>query len=104
MTLDALLADLERRAVEAERIGASAPVAQMCRALADELRALDASAAPSGESDRLLTAQEAATILGVTPRYMYVHAATLPFTRRLSRKALRFSEAGLRRWTGRRAA
>lgn len=52
---------------------------------------------PSKE-DRLLTPEEAATFLGTTPRWLYRHARRLPFTRRLSRKALRFSEAGLRRW------
>jgi predicted DNA-binding transcriptional regulator AlpA len=49
-------------------------------------------------TDRLLTPAEAAERLGVTPTWMYRHARTLPFTRRLSRKVLRFSESGLRRW------
>ncbi|MBI2358327.1 MAG: helix-turn-helix domain-containing protein [Deltaproteobacteria bacterium] len=48
--------------------------------------------------DRLLTPAEAAAILNVKPRWLYRHANRLPFTRRLSRKALRFSEAGLFRW------
>jgi predicted DNA-binding transcriptional regulator AlpA len=48
--------------------------------------------------DRLLTADEAAAILGVNVRWLYRHAAKLPFTRRISRKNRRFSEAGLRRW------
>jgi len=48
--------------------------------------------------DRLLTVEEAAPILGVTARWLYRHAASLPFARKLSRKALRFSETGLRRW------
>lgn len=49
-------------------------------------------------ADRLLTPEEAAPLLGVSVRWLYRHAKRLPFTRRLSRKALRFSEAGLRRW------
>ncbi|OGA02879.1 MAG: hypothetical protein A3I00_05835 [Betaproteobacteria bacterium RIFCSPLOWO2_02_FULL_64_12] len=53
---------------------------------------------PAPTDDRLLTADEAAAILGVTPTWLYRHAKTLPYTRRLSRKVLRFSEAGLRRW------
>lgn len=61
---------------------------------------------PTGENgrpeapgeDRLLTPEETAERLGVTPRWLYRHARQLPFTRRLSRKALRFSEAGLRRY------
>ena len=36
-----LLADLERRAREADAIGASAPVSHMCRQLGDELREID---------------------------------------------------------------
>lgn len=51
-----------------------------------------------GEEDRLLTAKEAAPILGVKGTWLYRHAKRLPFARRLSRKCLRFSEAGLRRW------
>ena len=50
------------------------------------------------ENDRLLTATEAAALLGVTPRWLYRHARRLPFARRLSRKVLRFSEVGVRRY------
>lgn len=50
------------------------------------------------EAEHLLTPTEAAALLGVTVTWLYRHASRLPFTRRLSRKALRFSEAGLRRW------
>jgi predicted DNA-binding transcriptional regulator AlpA len=49
-------------------------------------------------AERLLGPPEAAALLGVTVTWLYRHAGQLPFTRRLSRKALRFSEAGLRRW------
>jgi len=52
----------------------------------------------STDKDTLLSPEETAAIMGVTPRWLYRHAATLPFTRRISRKNLRFSEAGLRRW------
>ena len=50
------------------------------------------------EDDRLISVEDAATRLGVTPRWLYRHAGRLPFSRRLSRKALRFSELGLKRW------
>ena len=50
------------------------------------------------EADTLLTAKQAAPLLNVTPHWLYRHARQLPFTRRLSRKVLRFSESGLRRW------
>lgn len=53
---------------------------------------------PPVEADRWLCAEEAAGILNVTPRWLYRHHKKLPFARRLSRKALRFSEAGLRKW------
>ncbi len=53
--------------------------------------------------DRLLTAAEAAGLLGVTPRWLSRRASKLPFTRRLSRKTLRFSEIGLRRWLATRS-
>jgi len=46
-------------------------------------------------SDELLTAKQAAELLNVTPHWMYHHADGLPFTKRLSRKALRFSKKGL---------
>ena len=52
--------------------------------------------APNAE--RLLTPPEAAALLGVTVTWLYRHAGKLPFARRLSRKALRFSEGGLHRW------
>lgn len=48
--------------------------------------------------DRLLTPEDASRLLGVTPVWLYRHSRSLPFARRLSRKCLRFSEAGLRRW------
>lgn len=50
------------------------------------------------QDGRWLTAVEAASLLRVTPRWLYRHQKKLPFARRLSRKCLRFSEAGLRRW------
>lgn len=61
-------------------------------------RLLTARRPVTPEPDRLLTVAEAAQILEVTPKWLYRHADRLPFTRRLSRKALRFSEAGLRKW------
>jgi len=56
------------------------------------------------EKDRLLTPKEAAEILGQNTKWLYRHAARLPFARRLSRKSLRFSEKGLRRWLATRSA
>ena len=50
------------------------------------------------ENDRLLNPEEAAQILKVEVRWLYRHSKTLPFTRKLSHKVLRFSERGLLRW------
>ena len=54
------------------------------------------------EKDRLLTPQEAAKILGQTVRWVYRHAPQWTFTRRLSRKCLRFQENALRRYAAAR--
>ena len=58
----------------------------------------EASKDASDSDDRLLTVEEAAKRLNVTRRWLYANHHKLPFTRRLSRKALRFSEKGLERW------
>ena|SRR5215831_8227808 len=50
------------------------------------------------EKDKLLTPQEAAEMLGQTVRWVYRHAPQWTFTRRLSRKCLRFPENALRRY------
>jgi predicted DNA-binding transcriptional regulator AlpA len=52
--------------------------------------------------DRLLTVQEVAARLGVEPKWLYRRHRSLPFTRRLTRKTLRFSESGFQEWLGRR--
>ena len=48
--------------------------------------------------ERLLTAAQVAVRLGVSRRWVYRKAATLPFTRCLGPGTLRFSERGLERW------
>ena len=55
------------------------------------------SASRRPEDDRPISVDDAAERLGVTPRWLYRHAERLPFSRPLSRKALRFSELGLKR-------
>jgi hypothetical protein len=52
----------------------------------------------SQERGVYLTPQEAAKIMGVDTNWLYRHRKTLPFAKGLSKKALRFDEAGLRRW------
>lgn len=59
--------------------------------------ASDAAQIEAGDSD-CLTPEGAARVLGVSVRWLYRHWKELPFARKLSRKTLRFSEKGLRRW------
>ncbi len=77
-----------------------AQLAAVQTALASHLSAVPSSPTPSRSQapDRLIAPSEAAERLGVTVRWLYRHANQLPFTRRLSRKALRFSEAGLNQY------
>jgi hypothetical protein len=60
--------------------------------------ALAASHRMPTDKEILLTPEQAAALIGVNRRWLYRRAAKLPFTRRISRKTLRFSEGGLRRW------
>ena len=50
-----------------------------------------------GARTRLLSTREAAELLGMSERWMYGAAESLPFTRRIGR-TLRFDEHGLREW------
>lgn len=50
------------------------------------------------ERDQMLTVDEAADILGVSPRWLYDHSKDVPFARKLGPRTLRFSERGLYRW------
>ncbi len=55
------------------------------------------------EADKLLTADEAAAVLGVKPRWLYGHASTLPFVVKLpNSRAVRFSARGLDKWLAKR--
>lgn len=108
LTLPALVADLERRRADAKRIKARAPVADVLGDVLTALRALPAAPkapvvpVPEDAIRTLLTTHEAAERLAVTVRWLYRHADSLPFTRRLSRGALRFDASGLRRWVASR--
>jgi predicted DNA-binding transcriptional regulator AlpA len=66
------------------------------RLLASQSAAMDESV------DRLLTADEVAKALGVTKRWVQRRARRLPFARRLSEHAVRYSESGLKRWMANR--
>lgn len=56
------------------------------------------------DGDRLLTAEEVAEALGVTKRWVQRRARRLPFSRRISVRSVRYSEAGLKRWMAHRQA
>lgn len=103
-----LVRDLERRADEAERMQATAPVAAVLNSVIAELRTLNggaadphdgAAAAPGGE--RLLTAAQVAERLSMSVKSVYRSAGRWPFTRRVGR-LLRFSASGLEKWLARR--
>src|SRR5688572_23644293 len=50
------------------------------------------------DAERWLSAKEVAARLEVSPRYVYAHRRSFPFTKELPGGAIRFSERGLRRW------
>ncbi len=99
MTRDEWRARLEARADEAERYGTTAPRATVLRAILDELAAVDGLPTDRTAPPRLLTLQEAADRLGVTPRYLSDHRKELPFLRRLTPGGtVRVEEAALMKW------
>ena len=98
--LGAVLADPARvsevpREQALELLGRLAAVqaALVARVAAEPTAPTRPEAAPA--PDRLLRPREAAARLGVTVRWLYRHADQLPYTRRLSRRVLRFSNAGM---------
>lgn len=101
MTDPEVLAALERRAAEAERMQAHAPVSVVLRDVLAELRAADGAAteaAPTSEApalERYLTPEEVAALLQVPPGYPYRHASQLGGVK--VGKYLRFPESAVRR-------
>jgi predicted DNA-binding transcriptional regulator AlpA len=102
VTLAEVVANYRRRALEAATLGATAPVAAIFEAVVADLAPLCPNGNGHHAPARLLTVAEAAPLLGVTPRWLYRHAPTLPFAKRLGPKTLRFDADGLAKWTGRR--
>lgn len=103
-TLPEIVQDLERRALEAEQIGATAPVAGVYRLVILELQGLasNGTAAAVDAPSTLLTAQEAARALGVTVEWLYRRSKRLPFTRHLDKRTTRYDPQGLAAWAARR--
>jgi len=93
--LRALLADpsrLEALAPEQERV----LVANLRAVMGQNSSSVAAPMNPPARThDDLLTVDEASAMLRVSPRSLYRHAKTLPFTRKLSPKVLRCSRAGI---------
>ena len=90
-------------ALVAELASEQATLSALQGVLTARLLASQENAATSAEStDRLLTAEQVATILGVTKRWVERRARRLPFARRLSAHAVRYSESGLKRWMANR--
>ncbi len=102
-SLSPILEDLERLVQRADRaqipalLGALEQVRAMAwmRLNAPQV-ATQAPTRPRPGKDRLLSAQEAAELLGVSRRWIYDHADVLE-GQRLSARCLRFSEKALRR-------
>ena len=103
-TVAELVAALERRAGEAEREGATAPVANVYRVVLDELRAVDgagaASAAPTAVPDppaeeRYITPEQVEEMLALPKGYAYDHKRQLGGVK--VGKYLRFPESVVRR-------
>ena len=53
--------------------------------------------------DRLMTAEEIAPVVGLTPRYLHGNASVLPFTVRPSPRRVRFSLRKAQAWVAEKA-
>lgn len=111
MTLADLLATLERRAAEAERMQAHAPVAAVLHSVVEELRGVEGAGAaavtpppgqvPAAGPDRWLPPAAVAARLEVAIRWVYRHKRELGGVK--VGKYLRFPESALRRRLERRS-
>jgi excisionase family DNA binding protein len=74
--------------------------AELARALGAALARTTSPQAsvPETHHGTLLTVDEAAERLGVAPSWLYRHAKSLPFTRKLGHRTLRFEAVGIDRW------
>ena len=90
-------------ALVAELASEQSALSALQGALTTRLSILQAHATVQSEAvDRLLTVEEVARTLGVTKRWVQRRARRLPFARRISEHAIRYSESGLRRWMSNR--
>lgn len=90
-------------ALVAELASEQSALSALQGALTARLLVSQANAVTKPETaDRLLSAEEVASTLGVTKRWVQRRARRLPFARRISDHAIRYSESGLRRWMSNR--
>src|SRR5262245_53269208 len=76
-----------------------ARLAALQTALVARLKNRSFEAAPYEQgNDDCLDIREAAKLLRMSPSWLYRHAARLPFARRVGRRTLRFSAAGIRKY------
>jgi len=100
VTLGTLVATLERRVVEAEREGATAPVANVYRLVLEELRDVNGTAAaaavtPDVPAERYLTPEQVEAMLALPKGYTYHHKRLLGGIK--VGKYLRFPESAVKR-------
>jgi predicted DNA-binding transcriptional regulator AlpA len=104
--IDELLRDLE--AIPAEKI--PAVISMLAARL---ITTTNGNGTHAETADRLLTAKEAAPLVGVSPDWLYDHAGEIPFAVRLpmakkkktgeTKTHLRFSAHGIQKWIARKA-
>jgi predicted DNA-binding transcriptional regulator AlpA len=59
---------------------------------------MEAARSTQAETDRLLDVKEAAEMISMSEDWLYRNAKGLPFTRKVGRKMLRFSQQGIAKW------
>ncbi len=84
------------RTISDNTLSVTLTVRQLKQIMADAL-ATTTKQNENGE-ERLLDANEAAAVLGLSPDWLYRDAKKLPFTRKLGPKMLRFSHQGILKW------
>jgi excisionase family DNA binding protein len=80
---------------------AIAQLAGLQTALAARLISERLAPAPE-EEDVLLTVKQAAELLNLSPAFLYKRSKTLPFTKHIHRRGLRFSRRGITAWLARK--
>jgi len=55
-------------------------------------------------ADSLISVEEGALLLGMSPKYIYEHSTELPFVRKVGSRSIRCSTAGIQQFLRRRAA